>query len=175
MHVNPAIQAAALQLAQAEAWGERTAEPLAAANEKYERIQARIADLDRQRADLIARRQRGEQHPDDAANMTLIDADREGLAVLLNEAGAAVVAARRPHEDAKREVEAARHQLQRTEDEATEKALTDHLHRLDTLMLEALQQLLETNRRIGTTRPTWGPSRPLRDELRRIQAALGTL
>ncbi|UKJ74243.1 hypothetical protein [Azospirillum brasilense] len=175
MNVNSAIHAVALQLAQTEAWVERTAEPLAAANKKYERIQIRMADLDRQRADLIARRQRGEQHPDDAANMTLIDADREGLAALLEEASAAVAAARKLHEDAKRAVDVARHQLQRTENEGVEESLIEHASKLDELLLATVKQLDEVRKRLGGGRPTWSPSNAIMNEFNRLRLQRGVM
>lgn len=170
---NPALQAAAHQVARAEAEVDRTLQPLAAANAQCDRLQARLAELDRQCATLLARRQAGEVHADDASSLSLIDADRAGLSELLREADDAVAAARKPHEDAKNALASARYQLGRAEAEAEEAALVAHAGQLESRVLETVRRLDDVRKRLGGGRPAWAPSPAIVGEFNRLRLQKG--
>jgi len=112
------FQHAAEHVARAEAAAEQTTAALRAAQAKLDQIDGRVGALQTERANIIARRTTGNTEPDDAAKVALIDADREGLAGLRRDAGAAVASARQVAEAAANQVAGARQFLQRQEDEA---------------------------------------------------------
>jgi DNA repair exonuclease SbcCD ATPase subunit len=55
----------------------------AAAQARVAGLEARVADLGRQRGEIVARRTAGDARPSDGADLALLDADRDGLADLL--------------------------------------------------------------------------------------------
>lgn len=167
------VQNAAEHLAHVEAQVERAAEALATTESAHLRILNRMQDLDTQRAALIVRRQRGETHPDDAASLALLDADRSGLEELRREAEVAVIAAKQPHDAAKKAVETARWQLQRAEDEAAEVALIEHASRLDELLRSTMGEIAAISQKLRRPRPSWLGSDELYADLRHLRLVSG--
>jgi hypothetical protein len=54
--------------------------------ERMDALRARLADLEGQRSEIIARRTEGHQEPGDASQISLLDADMEGLRNLIDRA-----------------------------------------------------------------------------------------
>jgi hypothetical protein len=165
------INAAAHQLAVAIGEAERTGAALSAAREKVDAIEQRIAVKQAERAAIVARRARGEQQPADGGELELIAVDVEGLRTMLAGAEQQAGIVRGPAQEAKRQVDFARQALARSEAEATEAGLIDHLTRLDQLMLATIGQLDEVRRMTGKPIPPWGPSPALAQALTKIRAA----
>ncbi len=172
---SPALLAAAHAVAAAECRRETAAAALAGAEARAAHVRGRTAALEREREAIIARRQRGQQAPDDGPRLALIAADLDGLAALQRDADAAVEAARRPAEDAARILATARHVLRQAEDDAARAALLDYAGRLDGLLLEAIAQLdALRERQPHRGIPAWGPSPPLWEALRRLRFQRGS-
>jgi hypothetical protein len=172
---NPAIVAAARQIAAAAAQHDKAADGLACARAARARIADRIAALDASRGEIIARRQRGEVLPDDGGQLALISADREALAAMIPDADGVVASALMPAQAAENAVAMARQGLQQAEDEAAEAALAAHAAKLDALLLATVEHLSGLNSRLRRVRPAWGPSRLLSEALRRLQLANGEI
>jgi DNA repair exonuclease SbcCD ATPase subunit len=165
------INASAHQLAVAIGEAERTSATLATAQERVGQIEQRIQEKAAQRAAIVARRAAGNPQPGDGAELELIQADVEGLRTLLSDAEAGVVIVKGPAEEARRQVDFARQALAQAEAQATEYRLIEHLKRLDALMLESANQLVDVGKQIGRPIPPWGPSPQLAHALTKIRAA----
>jgi hypothetical protein len=172
---NPVIVATARQIAAAVAQHEKAAVAFEGARAARQRIVDRLGALDAKRAEIIARRQRGEVEPNDGGELALISADQEGLTAMLPDATAIVTAARAPVQAADQAIAAARQGLQQAEDEAAETALAAHAARLDALLLATVEQLGSVHGRLHRTQPAWGPSRTLSEALRRLQLQRGEI
>ena len=98
--INPAISAGARALAEAEHALQRASPALGSAETYLATICDRIAELGTQRADIAARRSRGDHEPDDAGRLALIAVDIEGLEGMAPDADGRIAAARRPVEAA---------------------------------------------------------------------------
>jgi chromosome segregation ATPase len=176
MTTDNTIADAAFAVSTAHAHVQRASAELAAANAQYDQIAERVAALDATRAEIIARRQRGNLQPDDGAQLELAAADREGLSGILAEAEAVVTAARGPGQEARQALSEAQRGLQIAEDTAAMGRLVEHAGRLDALMLATTGQIAEVQARLGHTgRPAWAPSAELYRELRKLTAAVGGL
>jgi chromosome segregation ATPase len=176
MTADSQISDAAVSVAEAHAHVGRTSAELAAATAEHDKITERVAALDAKRAEIIARRQRGETQRDDGAQLELITADRQGLSSILDEAEAAVNAARGPFQKARQALSEAQRGLQIAEDTAALAQLVEHAGRLDALMLATVGQIAETQGRLGHTgRPVWAPSKDLYLGLRKLTSAVGGL
>ncbi len=172
---NAALVVAAHALAAAERRRKEAAAALTEVEARAERIRGRTAALECERAAIIARRQRGQQEPDDGPRLALIAADLDGLAALQRDADAAVEAARRPAEDAARILATAHHVLRQEEDAAARAGLVAYAGRLDGLLLEAIAQLdALRERQPHRGIPAWGPSPPLWEALRRLRFQRGS-
>ena len=172
---NPAITAQARAVAEAEQALQRASPALSSAETYLATIRDRIAELGTQRADIAARRSRGDHEPDDAGRLALIAVDIEGLEGMVPDADGRIAAARRPVEAATHAVDHARAKLAQAEAAALEAALIEHARHLDMLMVDTLTRLNQAEAQLSHHRPTWGPSANLIAALRRRQAALGTL
>jgi hypothetical protein len=128
---NAVIVAAARHIAAAVAEHEKAAGALENAQAARQRIIDRLAALDSKRTEIVTRRQGGNTHPDDAGQLALIAADKEGLVAMLPDADAVVASALAPVQAAASAVAMARQALQQTEDELAEKALAEHAATLD--------------------------------------------
>lgn len=171
-HHTVAIAAASKQVAAAERDHARAMKALTAAIGERDKRAGLLAGLNGQRAAVVARRQAGDRQPDDAAQLALLEADREGMNALLAEAEAAVALAQEPVNAAMQAVSVARHSLEQAVATAEEEALLAHAVVLDGLMLETVQRL-ERLRAGGN--PKWGPSPELRLALRRLSSMRGEL
>jgi len=76
-------QSLALALAKAEHAAEQHADAVTAHETRLEALRGRLAALQEERNEIIARRAEGRQEPDDAARVHLIEADRDGLRALI--------------------------------------------------------------------------------------------
>ena len=121
---------------------ERAAEALNAAADVLQatqgevaRIHVRIAPHDQARDAIIARHQQGDGRTNDAGELTLIQADKDGLTKMLPEAEAAVVAAQSAHQQATSALAEAKKVFDRAEMtvtlEATLAQVTEHVEKLE--------------------------------------------
>lgn len=138
MRMNTEINIAARAVVLADEQVARLAEPLAAARVALDRVRSRIESLHAARQQIVQRRAAGVEEADDGARLALIQADSEGLAELLAEADAAVTAAEGPAQEAVSAASTARNQLARQELLETDRAITDHAQKLETLLIEAI-------------------------------------
>jgi chromosome segregation ATPase len=173
--VNHEIAGAAHTVASAQQQLENASAELASASEAYNQVGQRVIALNAKRDGIILRRQRGDQRPDDAAELALIDADRQGLDPILAEAQAAMDAARGPVQQAKRGLELSRQNLQLVEDGLAMTALLEHATQLGDLLSATIRRLDELHPRVGGGRLPWAPSRDLYQALHRRAAQYGLL
>ena len=148
---------------------------LASASEAYHQVEQRVVALNAKRDEIIFRRQRGDQRPNDAADLALVDADRQGLAPILAEAQAAMDAARGPVQQAKRGLELSKQNLQLVEDGLAMAALLEHATKLGDLLFATLKQIDELHPRVGGGRVPWAPSQDLYQALLRRASSHGLL
>jgi hypothetical protein len=172
---NPAILAAARQIAAAAAEHEKASVALEGAHTARQRIVDRLTALDVKRGEIVARRGRGDLLPDDGGQLALIGADREALAAMIPDADGVVASARAPALAAEQAIAVARQVLEQAQDEAAEVALAEHAAKLDALLLTTVTELGGLNSRLRRVRPAWGPSRPLSEALRRLQLQNGEI
>ncbi len=158
---DPALDAAALRLAQAETAAHDADEAVAAAKTERDRIGARIADLDRERREVGRRRQEGDVRDTDGAQLALAAADIEALTSILGEKDAFATDAGAAAEQARRALDAARHGFQREQDLREEAALTGRMEQLDLLLREAIGQANGVAKRLGRGKPVWVPTKDL--------------
>jgi hypothetical protein len=170
MSTIAAIQSAAIALATARAKTEVTSAEFEQSCEREMQIASRIDILDSKRDQIIGRRQRGDQKPDDGVSLALIAADREGLAPLLRDAKSATAEVRNRCLATQSFVDAAVLALQQVEDQKSEADLIEHARRLDTLLLETVQRFNVVRKRVWGGTAKWGPSKALALELRKLQA-----
>ena len=160
-----AIAAAAERLAEAELAAEGAAAAHREAAAHDDRIRGKIAGLEDERRAIGARRAAGDLRAEDGAELALLAADHEALVAIGAEHEAVLATARVAAEDADRALDAARFALGREEDRAEERALAEHLDRLDALLGETIVQANKVARRLGRSRPAWTPSRATMDLL----------
>ncbi len=160
-----AIAAAAERLAEAEVAAEGAAAAHREAAAHDDQLRAKIAGLEDARRAIGARRAAGDTRAEDGAELALIAADHEALIAIRAEHEGALADARAAAEEAVHALDAARFALKREEDMAEERALTEHLDRLDALLRETVVRANEVARRLGRGRPTWTPSRETMDLL----------
>jgi hypothetical protein len=121
-----------------------------------------------ERSGIIARRQEGQTEDSDGARLALIDADIEGLTVLLARAKGGLAQILSTIQDATRRVEAARYMIRRLEAENREADLLIYVAALERALLEVLPKLADVRQLLGGGRPRWTPSPALLDGLRRL-------
>ncbi len=160
-----AIAAAAERLAEAEIAAKDATAAHRKATTRRDQIQAKITGLEDARRAVGARRAAGDRRAEDGAELALIAADHEALDAIRAEHEGAVASTRAAAEEAVHALDAARFALKREEDMAEERALTEHLDRLDALLRETVVRANEVARRLGRGRPTWTPSRETMDLL----------
>lgn len=172
-HHTVAIAAASRQLAAAEREHARALKSLTAAIGERNKRAGRVDVLHGEREAVVARRQAGDRQPNDAAQLLLLEADREGMNALLAEAEEAVAVAQAPVNASMQAMSTARQLLDQAVAAAEEEALLAHAVVLDGLMLETVQRLERL--RAGAGQPKWGPSAELRAALRRLSSMRGEL
>lgn len=174
-HVDSEIAGAAHSVATAQQQLETASAKLASASDEYERVEQRIVALNVSRDGIISRRVGGDQRSGDAAELALVDADRQALAPILAEAQAAMNAARGPVQQAKRAVDLAKQNLQIVEDRQAMAKLLDHATQLGDLLFETIKRIDDLHPRVGGGRLPWAPSRELYQALYRRAAQAGLL
>ena len=97
-------RAAAAALIRARERLDSTREALVEAEQRQTQLRERIEGLVAERQAIIERRIRGEQRPDDAAQVTLLEADREGLERLEKQVDASVTKVQNALKEAETEV-----------------------------------------------------------------------
>ena len=117
-------------------------------------VTARINALTERRSAIIARRAAGEAKPGDAADVSLINADLEGLSAINAEATANLADARKTAASATAARSAAVTALSAAEDDALSAALHERMQALAILLGSAMQRdeaILKRTRRV----PSW--------------------
>jgi hypothetical protein len=173
--VDPEIAGASHAVASAQQNLESVSAKLASASAAYDQVGLRVVALDVKRDDIIGRRLRGDQRPSDAVDLALVDADRQALAPILAEAQAAVSAARSPVQQAKRDLDLQKQNLQLVEGRIKLAALVDYATQLGDLLSETIKQIDDLNPRVGGGRSPWAPPRELYHALHRRAAQYGLL
>ncbi len=141
-----------------------------------QQIADRVADLAARRENIIARRSTGAHAEADAADLALIQADTEGLQLLLAEAAEKVAQAQRVHSEHAARASSLRQQLAELQALAKRDALIEYLAALGEKMNEGLSGLEEAARLTGYSgRPLWSPPAPLWAALRKLAAQSGVL
>lgn len=148
---------------------------LAAAQADHQVIADRINAIHTNRSAIIARRQAGDARPGDAGEIELLAADVQGLEGILAERKAEVAKAKTAQTAARQMLASAQSNMQRAEDAANLAALKEHAGKLDALLLATVQQIVETQNRLGDRRAAWAPSKELHFALRKLAAAAGIL
>lgn len=205
---DPALNAAARRLVEAEEATAAKAAAHDAARREQARVQSRIDAITTERDEIAARRARGDARGDDGARVALLALDGEALGALLERAKDAAEVARVGQEAAAREVAEARTALAQAEAAGKAAALSAHALVLGKLLSDTVGQhgaaaaaagftavpavrsglvelagqldgvlvvVLHQLAAVQSGLPAWGPSGPLRDALRKVQAQLGTL
>ena len=161
MSDNPVIAAAAQRVAEAEL----SAQEATAAHREIETeaatVRNRIAELEAKRREIGGRRAGGDQRPSDGEDLALIAADAEALVEILSRREADVAAARFQAEAAVRNLQQARFNIQRAEDQVAEGALVARAEELGTTLTAVIDELRTTRNRLGGGRLPWAPSRAL--------------
>jgi|GEM_PF-6544955 len=145
VEITSAAQAAVL----ADERAARAAEPLAAARIALDKVRARIEALHGARQAIIARRQGGDEQPDDGSRLALIAADAEGLAELHTEVQAAVTDAEPAAVAAQEAAARARSLLARAELLETDRAITEHAVELERLLLVTIGKCNASANQLG--------------------------
>ncbi|WP_158933015.1 hypothetical protein [Acidisphaera sp. S103] len=174
-HVDSEIAGAAHSVATAQQQLESASAKLASAGEQYELVERRVVALNVKRDNIVSRRVGGDQRPSDAAELALIDADREALAPILAESQEEMAAARGPVQAAKRAVDLSKQNLQLVEDRLAMAALLEHAAQLGDRLYATIKQLDDLHSRVGGGRLPWAPPRDLYQALHRRAAQYGLL
>jgi hypothetical protein len=167
-----AIRAAAAVVASADARHRRAAEDLRAAEGRLRVVETRIAAKASARDAIVSRRLAGDERSDDAAELALVDADREALTGLLDDAERVTAEQRIPAQAAAQALSAAHAQVRDAEVAAEIGAVVAYAGQLDRLLLDATRRLDALSGASGR-RPAWGASRDLREILRRLALRRG--
>lgn len=162
-----AFMGASARVAEAEFQAEQARGHLATAESKQAEINGRIATLEREKSEIINRRTAGQHEPDDAARVSLLDADLQGLYKLLHDAAAATALAMTEVNNTDHTVVLARQHLQLAEDEHAHALLSQHADVLSRLLLQTASRLSVIEARLDTsTKAVWSAPRQLINELR---------
>jgi hypothetical protein len=173
--VDPEIADAAHAVASAQQHLENASAKLATAGVEYEQVEQRVVALNVKRDDIVSRRLGGDQRPGDAAELALVDADRQALAPILAEVQAAMDAARGPVQQARHAVEVSKQNLKLVEDRRAMAALLEHATQLGDLLSTTIKRLDDLHSRVGGGRLPWAPPRDLYQALHRRAAQYGLL
>ena len=173
---SPAVIAAAQHLAAAEQDAAEADQTSAHVEAQVNVLRQRIASANSAKAEIAARRNAGQHHPDDAGNLALIALDREGLVDLLAQAEAAATPLRTAAAAARLALQHAQQHHQHAQDATEEAALVIHAGRLAELLAQTLAELGEVERRTGPLgrRPKWIPA-GFYDVIRRQASLAGLL
>ena len=140
---DPAIEAAARAVAEAEPVAERTCTAVAAAEERLAEIDARAATLQADREQIARRRAAGDPYPDDGARVALIDMDIASLQAMRTDVEGALGTTRTAHSAANAVLAEARRSLETAQDLTGAMMLGQHADRLAALLLQTAEHQAE--------------------------------
>jgi len=167
--VNTVIDAAAAAIADAHLALDDANAALAPAVANRDVVAKRIADLEAERASILAARRDGDR--DNAAHgprLELIAADTTELTAMLAEADAEVAPLRQAAEEARRRVAAADQVLANVrEDEVLRQTMT-RADELGALLLQAIVSIEGHRHRLATARNIWTPSAALAEKVHKL-------
>jgi hypothetical protein len=174
-NVHAAIDAAAAAIADAKLAAQDAEDALAPAVARRDVIAERIADLETERASILAARRNGHQDDDThGPRLVLIAADVDDLAAMLTEADTEVAPLRQAHEEARRRVLAAEQTLVNVREDEVLRLTMTRANELGELLLRAVAAIDLHKIRLATQRDLWTPSKALAEKLnalyvRRVQ------
>jgi len=166
------FQAAGEKIAAAEAAATKAGAALREAEARRDQVAHRIGALAKERGMIIARRAGGDNQPDDAAKVSLLDADLEGLHRMQADAAATLALANSAAETAKRGVAHARERLEYAEAQRALALLSTHADELGALLHATIAKITVIEARWAQSK-TWMPRRELVDAVRKAALAAG--
>jgi hypothetical protein len=173
--MTDAIKAAAESVAAAKLQSEQGAVALEAAGAALDRVRARIADLDSERAQIVADRKAGKTSPKQGARLAEIGADIEGLNEILSESVSVRAAAAAESARLSQAVTAAEYVLSNTADQALLGDLKALASDLDRRLVETVNEIAGVAKRLGQNRAQWFPTPELANGIRRLDLENGGL
>jgi chromosome segregation ATPase len=173
--MSEAIEAAAEAVAAAKLQAEHGAATLEAAGAALDKVRARIADLDAERAQIVADRKAGKTSPKQGARLAEIGADIEGLNEILAEAVQARGIATAESARLSQSVAAAEYTLSNTADQALLGDLRRLASDLDRRLFGTIGEISSVAKRLGLNRAPWVPSAELGNGIRRLDIENGGL
>lgn len=144
----------ATRVVSAETGHAKAAAALASAQEARDAISARLADLAGKRQEIVVRRAEGDVRDDDASALALLDADTDGLKLIVGRHNGTVAEAQAPVRQA-------------TDAAAAEDAVEAHAEQVANALEEALRQLWRLRDEQGGGLLKWRPGQGLMNALTR--------
>jgi hypothetical protein len=165
--MTDAIKAAAHALASARQNADAATAALTEAEAAADLPKAHVAELQAERAGIIAASRSGKQDPGKVLRLAVIDEDLADLAPIVAEADSELAKAQSAAQEAKGAiVRAEQHMAAATDDEMALR-LAEHAGKLDALLLATINDMAGIAKR-GGRRPFWAPSPALVNELQRL-------
>src|SRR6266404_6257379 len=162
-------------LAAARLQAEQGVAALDTAGKAVDQVRTRIADLDHDRASIVAQRKAGKTSPKDGAHLAEIQADLEGLNELLAEAVQAHGVAAAELTRLNQAVTATEYVLSNTADQALLGDLKNLASDLDRRLIDAIGEISSVAKRLGLNRAPWVPTTELANGIRRLDLENGVL
>jgi chromosome segregation ATPase len=173
--MTDAIKAAAETVAAAKLQSEQGAAALEAAGAALDRVRARIADLDSERAQIVAERKAGKTAARHGPRLAELAADLEGLNEIHAEAVVANGVATAELTHLRQAVTAAEYALSNTADQALLVDLKTIASDLDRRLFDTIGEISSVAKRLGLNRPQWCPTPELANGIRRLDLENGGL
>ena len=172
--MTDAIKAAADALAVARLQAEQASAAIDTADAALGKVRARIADLDTERAHIVADRKAGKTSPKQGARLAEIGADVEGLNEILAESVLDRTAVATESARLSQSVTAAEYVLSNTADQALLSDLKALASDLDRRLVETVNEIAGVGKRLGQNRAQWFPTAELANGIRRLDLESGS-
>jgi hypothetical protein len=162
------IDSAALHVAEAEHKLEEANGKLAAAQKAAGEINARVAAIDAERAEIFAAARAGDDDGRLGLRLAILTADGDDLRKIAADAKTGLANAVTEVERAKLAVAAAEQTLRLVKDDEMERHLVAHVDQLAVLLGSGIAELRAIWAR-KRARPVWAPSKELATEIQRLR------
>jgi hypothetical protein len=169
------IKAAAENLAAAKLASEAGMADFSAASSEVDKVRARIAEFDSERAKVVAERKAGKTSPKHGPRLSEIEADQEGLREILTEKTQAQMVAGAEVQRLSQAVSAAQYGLALASDKELLADMVQVAGDLDLRLVETLRQIVAVGKRLGMNLAPWYPTPELANGLRRLDLERGGL
>jgi len=173
--MTDAIKMVAENVAAAKIQAEQGAAALETASSAVDTVRSRIADLDSERARIVAERKAGKTSPKHGPRLAEIDADLEGLREILSETAQAYRVAGAEFQRLQQAVTAAEYALERASDQALLGDLKQIASDLDARLVATIGEIAAAAKRHGLNLSPWYPSAELANGMRRLDLEKGGL